>query len=74
MRYAERAHVYFRQKGESDYRDLGTRRMTNVPREGGKAIVRVDRKKVRARVVRVDKFVGHEGRPAKDPNIYLEAI
>ena len=74
MRYAERAHVYLRRKGESDYRDLGARRMNNLPPASGKVIVKVDRKRVRARVVKVDKFVGHEGRPAKDPNIYLEAI
>ena len=69
-----RAHVYFRQKGEQVYRDLGFRRMNNVPPEGSKVIAKVDKKKVRARVVRVDKFVGDERRPAKEPNIYLEVI
>lgn len=68
------AHVYLRRKGESFYRDLGIMRMNSVPPEGGNVIVPIDRKEVRVRVVRVDKFVGNNRRPAKEPDIWVQAV
>ena len=69
-----RAHVYFRRKGESDYRDLGFIEMGSVPSKGGRFSFKIYGRTVEARVVKVNEFKEPEHRPAPEPIIWLETI
>ena len=67
-----RALVYFRSKGESDYRALGPQDMTALPVKGSDVMLDVNGKPTQARVMDRRESFSRWGKKPYDLSLYIE--
>ena len=68
-----RALVYFRRKGETNYRELGLQEMKVLQPKGGDVTVEIGGELIRARVLDRREFVSEQQTP-RDLSLYLEGV
>jgi len=69
-----RALVYFRRKGQTDYRRLGLQEMTVLPPTGSDVTVDVDGTLTQARIMDRREFVSRKHRKPRDLSLYLQGF
>jgi len=69
-----RALVYFRRKGQTNYRQLGLQDMTVLPPTGSDVTVDVDGTLTQARIMDRREFVSRKHRKPRDLSLYLQGV